>query len=84
MSITLPLPSIVDALPDELYHADPIPGGSLSSTGARLLVKSPAKFDWQRSHPQPPKKAFDLAQESAATRERYGATPFGLGAMAAE
>jgi hypothetical protein len=29
------------------------------------------------------KKAFDLAQESKETRERYGATPFGQGAMAA-
>jgi Protein of unknown function (DUF1501) len=29
------------------------------------------------------KKAFDLAQESKETRERYGATPFGQGALAA-
>jgi hypothetical protein len=29
------------------------------------------------------KKAFDLAQESPATRDRYGKTPFALGALAA-
>src|SRR5208283_4832947 len=29
------------------------------------------------------KKAFDLAQESKETRERYGTTPFGQGALAA-
>jgi hypothetical protein len=29
------------------------------------------------------KKAFDLAQEKKETRERYGATPFGQGALAA-
>jgi hypothetical protein len=29
------------------------------------------------------KKAFDLELESATVRERYGATPFGLGALAA-
>ncbi|MDQ0758760.1 PD-(D/E)XK nuclease-like domain-containing protein [Streptomyces canus] len=45
----------------ELYHSDPIPGGSLSSTGARKLVKDcPAKFKYWSEHPQPPKKEFDL------------------------
>ncbi|MEW2463085.1 PD-(D/E)XK nuclease-like domain-containing protein [Microbacterium sp. NPDC047426] len=45
----------------ELYHRDPIPGGSLSSTGARTLVKKcPAVFKWQLDNPQPYNKALDL------------------------
>lgn len=45
----------------ELYHSDPIPGGSLSSSGARTLVKRcPAVFKWQLDHPQPHNKALEL------------------------
>ena len=45
----------------ELYHRDPIPGGSLSSTGARTLVKKcPAAFKWQLDNPQPYKKELEL------------------------
>lgn len=48
-------------IPAEEYHADPIPGGSLSSTGARTLAtKCPAKFRYELDHPQPYKKAFDF------------------------
>lgn len=34
------------------YHRDPVPGGSLSSTGARRLLPpgSPARFDYDRRH----------------------------------
>jgi hypothetical protein len=44
------------------YHADPVPGGSLSSTGARRLLppSCPAKFDYARRHPEEPKLEFDL------------------------
>ena len=45
----------------ELYHQDPIPGGSLSSTGARKLVtECPAKFKYSLDHPQPHNKALEL------------------------
>ena len=45
----------------ELYHSDPVPGGSLSSSGARkLATECPAKFKYWSEHPQPPKKEFDL------------------------
>lgn len=53
-------PGLYD-IPAELYHSDPIPGGSLSSTGARTLVKKcPAAFKWQLDNPQPYKKELDL------------------------
>lgn len=48
-------------LPADEYHADPAPGGSLSSTGARKLITPgcPAKFRYAQDHPQPYKKVFD-------------------------
>lgn len=53
-------PGLYD-IPAELYHSDPVPGGSLSSTGARKLVKDcPAKFKYWSEHPEPPKKEFEL------------------------
>lgn len=44
------VPCVVDGMPDEAYHSDPVEGGSLSSTGARAILKSPARFDWERTH----------------------------------
>jgi hypothetical protein len=53
-------PGLYD-IPAELYHSDPIPGGSLSSTGARTLVKKcPAVFKWELDNPQPYNKALEL------------------------
>lgn len=39
-------PCIIDGMPADVYHGDPVPFGSLSSSGARKLVppKCPAKF----------------------------------------
>lgn len=39
-------------LPEHLYHGDVVPDGSLSSSGAKLLVppSCPALFDWHRHH----------------------------------
>lgn len=42
------------------YHADPVPGGSLSSSGARTILDCPALFRYEQDHPAPPKKTFDL------------------------
>lgn len=43
-------PGVYDGIPDADYHADPVPGGSLSSTGARALLRSPAHYAWQQEH----------------------------------
>lgn len=53
------IPGLYD-IPADLYHSDPIPGGSLSSTGARRLADCPARFKWHLDNPEPPKKAFDI------------------------
>ncbi|MBQ9916898.1 MAG: PD-(D/E)XK nuclease-like domain-containing protein [Microbacterium sp.] len=47
---------LVLGLDEVAYHAHP----ALSSTGARQLLKAPAKFFYERSHPSPPRKSFDV------------------------
>lgn len=46
----------------ESYHADPVEGGSLSSSGARKLLPPgcPALFHWERHNPPEPKRHFDI------------------------
>lgn len=46
----------------QAYHDDPVPGGSLSSTGARALLapSCPAKFHYERTHGRAPKNVFDI------------------------
>ena len=50
------LSGIIYDLPEAEYHAH----SALSSTGARLLLKTPAEFHYAQSHPQEHKDAFDL------------------------
>lgn len=62
---TLPVyagPGVYADLPAEVYHGQFVPGGSLSSTGARKLLAPgcPAQFKYDSEHPQAPKKEFDL------------------------
>ena len=45
---------------NEQYHADPVPAGSLSSTGARRLLDCPAKYRYEQDHKQEPKAEFDF------------------------
>lgn len=55
-------PGTIDDLPLEQYIADPVPGGSLSSSGARLLVKpgGPAKYRARTDQPAAPSDAMQL------------------------
>ena len=59
----------------ETYHADPVDGGSLSSSGARLLLppSCPAKFRWEQDHGEPPKAVFEFG--TAAHRLVLGDGP---------
>jgi hypothetical protein len=47
---------LVEDLDETAYHAHP----ALSSTGARLLLEAPARFDHNRRHPRPDTKSFDV------------------------
>jgi hypothetical protein len=62
-------PGVYD-LPADVYHADPVPpelGGSLSSSGAKLLLppSCPAIFQWSRTHPTY-SDAFDFGHAAHA------------------
>jgi PDDEXK-like domain of unknown function (DUF3799) len=41
-------------MPEDVYHADPVPGGSLSASGAKLLLppSCPALYRYRREHPK--------------------------------
>jgi hypothetical protein len=47
---------IYENLDEAEYHSHP----ALSSTGARRLLESPAKFQYERTHPRAGRTAFDL------------------------
>lgn len=66
---------VYDDIPEETYHSDPVPGGSLSSSGARLLLQpgGPAKYRWQQDNPPTTKKHFEIG--SAAHQLVLGAGP---------
>lgn len=55
-------PGVYPDLTADQYHADPVPGGSLSSSGARRLLppSCPALYRWEQDTPQPPKAEFEL------------------------
>lgn len=52
----------VYSMPEPVYHADPVPVGSLSSSGARLLLppSTPAHFRWKQQHPSVGSRAQEV------------------------
>lgn len=52
-------PCIIDGMSDADYHLDPVPDGSLSSTGAKTILRSPAHYKYQQEN-RVEKSAFDL------------------------
>lgn len=64
-------PGIYD-LPEHVYHSDPVEGGSLSSSGAKLLLppSCPAIFKHRKTQPSEPSDAMTFG--SAAHREVLG------------
>jgi hypothetical protein len=55
-------PGVYPTLTHEDYHRDPVPGGSLSSTGARRILppSCPAKFRWEQRNPTLPTKPMKV------------------------
>jgi hypothetical protein len=55
-------PGLYPDIPEDAYHADPVPEGSLSVSGAKLLLppSCPAKYDYQRRHPKAPTDPMQL------------------------
>lgn len=58
--LSITTPGVYD-LPLDEYLADPVPGGSLSHSGAKtLLNRTPAAFAYEREHGRPSKPDFDF------------------------
>lgn len=68
-------PGLYPGVTADQYHADPVAGGSLSSTGARRLLppSCPALFRHEQDHGQEPRATFDFG--SAAHRIVLGDGP---------
>lgn len=64
---------LIVGMSDETYHADPVPGGSLSSTFARLLTEHVPAKALERRNNRKPTKAMNLG--SAAHRHALGVGP---------
>ena len=64
-------PGVYD-MDEALYHGDPVPGGSLSCSGAKLLMPpgSPARYFAALSEPRAPSRALEFG--TAAHREVLG------------
>jgi PDDEXK-like domain of unknown function (DUF3799) len=54
-------PGVYD-MPEDVYHRDPVPGGSLSVSGAKKLLPPdcPARFAYDRAHPPVPTHAMEI------------------------
>jgi hypothetical protein len=66
-------PGLIYDMDDETYHADPVPGGSLSSTFARLLTNHVPVKALERRNNRKPTKAMNLGK--AAHAHALGAGP---------
>lgn len=53
-------PGLYPDVPEDEYHRDPVMGGSLSVSGAKLLLQAPAKFDYARRNGSKHTSAMDL------------------------
>jgi len=63
MTAEITEPGVYD-IPETDYHADPVKGGSLSSSGARKLIapSCPALFDWARHAGEEHANHFDFGK----------------------
>lgn len=61
LAVDITAPGVYE-IPADVYHADPVPGGSLSSTGARQLLppSCPALYRYERDHPPAPRRVFEI------------------------
>jgi hypothetical protein len=68
------VPGLYD-IPADVYHADPVPGGSLSASGAKKLLPPhcPATYRYERDNPPATTKTFEFGH--AAHKEVLGTGP---------
>lgn len=70
-AVVVTQPGVYD-MPEDAYHADPVPGGSLSASGAKKLLPPhcPARFRYDQLNPPPSSRAMELG--TAAHKEVLG------------
>lgn len=65
-TITVTGPTLLDHVPDDTYHSGGIqtPGPQLSQSLLKLLIppSTPAHFQHRLTHPEPPKRVFDIGR----------------------
>lgn len=67
MPVIVTGPGVYLDMDENVYHGDPVPGGSLSSTGARrLLEKPPAVFAHERANGRRVTRAMDFGRMAHA------------------
>jgi hypothetical protein len=64
---------IWDGMPDEVYHADPVKGGSLSHSGSKTLLDCPERFAYEQANGRAPNRHFDVGH--AAHHQVLGTGP---------
>lgn len=52
-------PCLLPDMDEDWYHADPVTGGSLYVSGAKLLLQAPAKYDYARRNGSKHTKSMD-------------------------
>lgn len=57
--ITITQPGIYPDIPDTIYHADPTAGGSISYSGLKDILRTPALYHYRRTHPEQ-KRTYDF------------------------
>lgn len=65
-TIIVEQPGVYLDMPDAVYHADPVPAGSLSVSGARKLLppNCPARFKYDRDSPPQRTEVFEFGHAS--------------------
>ena len=65
---TITEPGLYGDIPEDSYHRDPVPGGSLSVTSSKVLLEAggPAKFKYARDHGRRPSKSMDAGTRAHA------------------
>ena len=58
-TVEINVPCAIENLPENIYHADPVQGGSLSYSGMKEILKSPAHYRHYMDTPRVEKPAFD-------------------------
>ena len=65
---------VYDGMDEDAYHADPVPGGSLSASGAKLLLppSCPALYHYRRDHPKAAQGRVRPGHSRSQARSRRG------------